>query len=810
MYLSLNWLREYVEIPKNITPQDLADLLSLHVVEIDDVISQREQYKNIIVGKIISIGPHPDADKLQKVTIDAGGDNLEIICGAQNIEVGQLVPVALLGAILPDGMVIKQTKIRGENSYGMLCSQKELKLGEDHSGIFILENNAKVGQQIYELLELDDYILEIDNKSLTNRPDLWGYIGIAREVSIITSGLLKDYNKPAMLVESDSVINVKLENTHDCARYMAVQIADVDIVESPWWLKKRLISSGVRPINNIVDITNYIMLEIGQPMHAFDYNLVKGGADEQVNIVIRNAHADEVIETLDGESRKLDDNDLVIANLNVPVALAGVMGSVSSQITGQTSDIIFESANFNNITVRKTSSKLGLRTESSMRFEKGIDPNLAELALNRAMLLVKELCPNSNIKTKITDVKNFAQDLSVIKFSHNWLKSTIGFEIDKIQVGQILEALGFKVEVNIENEFSIVVPTWRFRDVSIKEDILEEVARIYGYNKIIRKMPNAELSSPIIEPEISLVYTIKKILAGAPGYSEVQNYSFTSFGHLSKCGKDPNEHIKLANPISEDHVYLRQNLIPNNLGNIKNNQASFDEIRIFEIGNVFSTHESDLSKGGESEEKLPYQEKRLSVCFASNNDTGKDFEVLKGVVEYLLVELGCKEVSWQKSTQVPIWCDKEVCANVFCSGIDLGFVAVINLDVEKKLNLKKHIVVCELRIPAVMQLVAGLEKRAYKKQEKYPSAWRDLSFVLNEKISYNEVSNEIKDTDLLIKSLELFDVYSGESLGKNNKSMAFHIRYQADRNLEGDEIDAIQKKIIAKLESRFDAKVRDF
>ncbi|MCX6800246.1 MAG: phenylalanine--tRNA ligase subunit beta, partial [Candidatus Falkowbacteria bacterium] len=446
MFLSLNWLREYVDIPNNISVPDLTSLLNLHVVEVDNVINQENQFKNIVVGKILSIEEHPNADKLKKAVVNVGKEKLEIVCGAPNIKKGQLVPVALIGAIMPDGMEIKETLIRGEKSFGMLCSQRELKLGDDHSGILILDDSAKVGQLISDFLELNDCIFEIDNKSLTNRPDLWGYLGMAREIAIITKGKLKDVSVKDLTIEAKAPINVSVLSAENCPRYMALQIDNIKIEDSPWWLKKKLITSGLKPINNIVDITNYIMLETAQPMHAFNADsIMVGDIEKEIKIIVRMAEPGESIQSLDGEKRELSEMDIVIANRDELLAVAGVMGGAKSQITNSTKSIILESANFNPIAVRKTSKKLGLRTESSIRFEKGLDPSMAEIALNRAVNLLASLDKEARIVAS-ADVKNYAQQLSVIKLELAWLQKRLGDLITFERVKEILEALGFGVK----------------------------------------------------------------------------------------------------------------------------------------------------------------------------------------------------------------------------------------------------------------------------------------------------------------------------------------------------------------------------
>lgn len=816
MHLSLSWIREYVEIPKSITPQLLADLLNLHVVEVDEVVSQSEAFKNIIVGKISAIKPHPNADKLQLVSVDAGKKKqLDIVCGASNIKEGQLVPVALVGAHLSGDFEIKEAEIRGEKSSGMLCSEKELNLGSDHSGIMILDEKAKIGQDLSEHLDLNDHIYEIDNKSLTNRPDLWGYLGMAREIAIITDGKLKadllienQDNSAIAQAHKANPLNVKIETPESCSRYMATTIENIEILDSPQWLKKRLIASNLRPINNIVDITNYIMLETGQPMHAFDASLIINTNNESAEITVRNAKPEESIQLLDGDTATLSKNDLIITNSTSPIAIAGIIGGSNTEVSHDTTVIVLESANFDPISIRKTSSKISKRTESSIRFEKGPDPNTAEIAMVRAINLIKQILPNSTLKAAPIDITNFPQQMSIVKFSHEWIQKRIGIEVDAAKIVKILTDLGCKAESLKSGDIKVHAPSWRSKDISTKEDILEEVSRIIGYDNIKREMPSTTLSSPVENKEINLINQIKNVLTGLPALNEITNYSFVSKKHLVKCGIDSIEHIQLANPLNEEYTHLRKNLIPNLLTNIRTNQNSYEQIQIFEIGAIYTPVESDINKDNTSKEKLPYQENRVAIILASNNPK-EDFDRIKSITNHLFEVLELK-ITYDQPPYLKEWCSSESSAAIISSGAELGYCSIIKQDVVKKLGLRKTPVICELRIPPMLEQISNKPAKLYKKESKFPKATRDLSFVLNSKISYNEIIEEISNFNPLIKSVDLFDVFTSENIGRNKKSMAFHIAYQSDRNLTNIEVDEIQNALIKKIESRFDATIRDF
>jgi len=574
MYLSLNWLKDFVDIPRSITAKELGVRLTMHTVEIESVEKQADKFANIVVGKILEIKKHPNADRLQLVKVDIKDRKLDIVCGAPNIKIGQMIPIALVGAILPNGMEIKETEVRGVKSCGMLCAEDELGLGEDHSGILILDKKAKIGQNLAQYLGLKDIIFEVDNKSITHRPDLWSHHGIAREISAFLSAKFKEYklNEKLFKGADDVKISVKVEDFELCPRYMAITIDGVKIEDSPQWMQERLIAVGMRPINNIVDITNYVILELGQPLHAFDKNLVD-------KIIVRREKNNEVMETLDGEKRKLDKEVLVIADSQKPIAIDGVMGGTNSEINNETSSLIIESANFNFISIRKTSQKLGLRTESSIRFEKALDPNLCGLAIARTVELVKKLCPKAKIVSDLVDEKKFKLNQGPIKLDLEWLNERIGPSFapagaeamagKKATEGKaektikILESLGFSVEQN-GSELKVTVPTWRAtRDISIPEDLVEEIARIYGYDNLTPTMPRVAMEAPEINQEKTLERRIKNILSADAGLTEIYNYSFVGKEQLEKLGIDFSDYVRLANPIASHQTMLRQNLAPN-------------------------------------------------------------------------------------------------------------------------------------------------------------------------------------------------------------------------------------------------------
>ncbi len=809
MLLSLDWLKEFVKLPNSLAPQDLAARLTYHTVEVEKIINQGDKYRSVVVGKIQKIDKHPNADRLQVAQVSIGKEVLQIVCGAPNIEAGQLVPVALPGAILPaspaggpNGAEIKEAEVRGVKSSGMLCAPDELGLGDDHSGILILKSNAKVGEPLAKHLGLHEVILEVDNKSLSNRPDLWGHEGIARELAAIFNVKFTPFvpKKPVGLKNAAMKIEVKVEAPELCPRYMAVAMTGVKVAPSPDWLKRRLSAVGMRPINNIVDITNYVMLELGQPLHAFDQKMIQ-------EIVVRRARTGETIETLDGEKRKLTADTLVIADKHKPVAIAGVMGGASSEIGDETADIIFEAANFNYRSIRQTSTRLGLRTESSVRFEKGLDPNLAERALARAVELAVKLCPEARLASGITDLRTAASKPKQIILDLNWLERFLGAGLKPTKVEEILLNLGFTVKAR-ENALAVTVPSWRAtRDIESEVDLAEEVARIHGYDNIQGSLPQITIAPPVLDTGVSMEKTIKNNLSGAAALTEVHNYSFVGEEQLKKIFIDSSGHLRLLNPLASQHGLLRQSLVPGLLENIKTNQPRYDDIGIFEIGSVFLAAEGELARSNTGG-KLPYQEKRLAIALAAGGRRDLLREV-KGILENVL-QLFSMAAEWRGSEINLGWTDPHGSAELWVLGKLLGTVNIMSAKAAKNCGIKKSAAIGEINLTLCATLAANQPPPAFAEYEKFPPVIRDLSFVVNEKISYSDIRREIAGFDPLIRSVELFDVYQGGKLGEKNRSLAFRIVYQADRTLVSAEADELQQRLVKRLEEKFGAKVRDF
>ncbi|MFA5109629.1 MAG: phenylalanine--tRNA ligase subunit beta [Patescibacteria group bacterium] len=809
MYTSLNWLKDFVKIPAKIKPSILAEELTNHTVEVESLINSAEQFNKVVVGKVLEVTKHPNADRLRLTVVDVKKTKLNIVCGAPNVAPGQLVAVALIGAVLPNGLEIKPAEIRGEKSEGMICAEDELGLGKNHEGILVLKEGAKIGEPFAKYLKAEDVVLEIDNKSLSNRPDLLNHYGLARETAAILNLPLKPYEKFfhknwEFLGAKESKLEIKVEDTELCPRYQAVKVENIKVEESPAWLKERLISINQRPINNIVDLTNYVMFDCGQPMHAFDGDKVK-------KIVVRRAAENEMMETLDEKERVLSSADLIISDGRKAIALAGVMGGHDSEITADTTSLLLEAANFAAASVRRTSQKLGLRTEASVRFEKSLDPNLTSGALFRFLTLLKEICPKLKIASALIDINNVNPEKITIDLDLGWLANKIGQEISRSEAINILKRLGFELLSDDSNLLRVLVPSWRAtKDISSKEDLAEEILRLYGYNNIASRLPVLALSLPEVNEERKLERKIKNILAWKYSLNEAYNYSFVGEEQLKKLNIDFFNYLKLANPLSDLQSMLRQSLASGLLGNVKINQSKSDDFGFFEIGSVFFNAPGNFPKDAGREETLPYQEKHLGLVLAGEGDL---FGRLKGLINNLLRTLTNYEAETEFSIlENPVgWADDRVSAKITIFGQDIGLVALVGPEVNTKLNLKKKTALAELNFKLLANLVLGLARFRFRETSKYPPVMRDLAFVVEEKILYNDLKEEIANFNPLIKSVELFDVYAGDKLADNRKSLAFHIVYLSEeRTLTAAEVDQIQEKLVARLAEKFEAQLRNF
>jgi len=799
MKLSYEWLKQLLPGLKK-SPQQLGEILSMQIAEVEEIFKLSQGLEKVIVAEIIKIKPHPRADKLQIVVVNNGKAKQEIVCGASNIKDGQKVPLALSGAVLPakkgagrpNGMEIKSAVIRGIKSNGMLCSEDELGLGSDKEGILILPSNLKSGQSLIKALKLDDTILDVENKSLTHRPDLFNHIGFAREIGVVLN--IKPKIKDLKLKSSSnkSPIQIKVEDKKLCPRYMAVVMDDIKTAPSPDWLQTRLRNLGMKPINNVVDITNYILTEIGQPLHAFDADKI-----EENKIIIRRAKANEKLLALDGQEYKLSNDNLVIADSKKPVALAGIIGGELSGITDSTKRIVIESANFDSANIRRSAWNLALRTEAVVRFEKGLPMVFPELGLARAIELIQDLAKGKVISKiydeKSNEVNKALKQKKEIIFDPAKARIFIGADIKDQQIIKILKGLGAQVKIK-GKKLSVILPAHR-PDLNIFEDLVEEVVRIYGAEKITPLPILAELQPVEQTKEYHLNNRLKNILIGL-GFDEVYNYAFADEKAIKYFGKKEN-YREVTNPLNEEQQYLRQSLIPGLVENSIKNSQNYSEFKIFEVGRVFNPQEKTKVAGlifeKETKKKIDQGDVYAKSC------ENKCF-IAKSIVEQIL-----QTIIGGRANQI----EKQIRENIDYQPKALNKIIVLFNKKEIGFVGEKDSQTgyFELDFNELSKLVGV---REFSRSSSYPLVKRDLAFLIDKKYDWLELCNEIYKIDQLIKEIKFQDTFENKRFG-SKYNRAFHITYQAgDRTLKSKEVKVIEEKIIKMMKEKFQAQLRDF
>ncbi len=817
MLVSYNWLRQYVDLLESLTPEELALKMTMGVVEVEEVSAQGENLENIVIGEITELKKHPDADKLQLCTVSDGKTDFPIVCGGSNLKQGMKIALGKIGAKVRwhgegDLIELKKVKIRGEVSEGMICQSTEIGLGllypiSDEAEILDLSHiDAKLGTPLAEALGLDDIVFDIDNKSMTHRPDLWGHYGMARELAAAYDLELKEYN-PAKIKSSKEVkIDLKVKEKTLCPRYMAVAIEGVKVGPSPDWLQKRLFSAGLNPINNIVDITNYIAFDLGQPMHAFDIENLNS-EDGEVDIEVRRADKGEEFVALDQKEYELTEDMLVISSRGKAVALAGVIGGEESGVYEETTGIVFEAANFDPVSVRRTSTAVGVRTDSSARFEKSLDPNNAELALRRAVELTLEICPEARVVSEVADESNFELNQGPIELSLDFLNKKIGKEIEKEKVIEILESLGFGVSSK-KDILKVTIPTWRAtKDISIPVDLVEEISRVYGYGNVETKMPVFEIVPPERNNLRILERKIKQVLSQNCGLAESLNYSYVSPQQIAKLGFDPGEYIELDNPIAKDRPYLRRHILTNLLDNLEKNIHNYNQVGLFEIGKIFRLEQDGINADLDSDALLPRQDSMLGCVYSAKKDDTPFFEVSSYLSE-IMNDLGLDYTISSGCTSNLSLNHPARCADILVGKKKIGLIAELHPMYQDNLGIDSRVGFLVVNLNELLEFVS--EKNNYNQVSHYPAVLRDIAFVLDSGVLHADVVEEIQKVDDLISSVELFDVFENKKLGENKKSMAYHIVYQSgEKTLEAEEVEKVHERLVKNLKKRFGVEVRD-
>ncbi len=820
MRVPLSWLREFVQI--NIPIEQLTrrlDYAGLEVAAVEQVGKEWAADK-IFVGQVLAVRPHPEADRLVLVTVDYGhGQPMEVVTGAPNLhvgDVGQKVVFATLGARLIDGhaetlryITLKRSKIRGINSEGMVCSEKELGLSEDHTGIVILPDDAPVGRPLVEYW--GDTVLEID---LTpNLARCLSVAGVAREVSALTGAPLDVAVRPVVAEGAPiaGTIEIAIDDPDLCSRYSAALITGVRIGPSPQWMQRRLTLAGMRPINNIVDITNYVMLEWGQPLHAFDYHRLRprlpGGTPA---IIVRRAQPGEGMTTLDGVEHAFVEGMLLITDGGGPIAVAGVMGGQESEVAPETVDILLESANFNNISIRHTSALLKIPSEAAYRFGRGVDPELTVTALHRAAALMRELA-GGTVAQGFADVYPVVPPVKVIDLKMTEVKRLLGIELAPQKVADMLTALGFTCEI-IPDEVSLMrttVPSFRL-DVAIPADLVEEVARLYGYDRLPTTLLAEELPAQQRNLDLEAEERVRDILVGC-GLMETVCYAMTNLESVARLRPDrampdPDGYLRVANPLTREHEYMRQTLMNTALENVAANLRFADRVAIYEVAHVY------LPKEGRT---LPEEPRTLSIALSgpregrswlTNEGPLMDFYDLKGISAALCRHLGVKEVSFAP-VQHPTFHPGRV-ASLNVGGEEIGVLGEVHPQVRANYGLPEQCV-CLLELNLDKLLAAAVPMKQFQPISRMPAVKEDLAVVVDEDVPSDRLEAIIREAggSLLVEVI-LFDVYHGEQLGVGKKSLAYSLTFQSPDKTLTSEQTARQRERIASRLAEIGAQIR--
>jgi phenylalanyl-tRNA synthetase beta chain len=799
MKVSLKWLKDYVDI--SIPAVELANRLTMAGNEVASVNEQGGNWGNVFVGKVLAINPHPNADRLRLATVDLGKEQHIVVCGAPNLTVGDNICFATIGAELLDGhsgqrMKLKPAKIRGVESKGMVCSEMELGLSQNHEGILVLPKDAPLG------MPLSDYMGDavIDLEVTPNRPDCLSVIGIAREAAALTGQ--KVHIAPIIYAESalpvESKIAVEIQAPDLCPRYCASLITGIKIKASPKWMQDRLTACGMRPINNIVDISNYVMLEYGQPLHTFDYSKIVGQ-----KIIVRRAGENEIMTSLDGVERKLNSKMLVIGDAARPVAVAGVMGGANSEVTDQTTNILVEAASFKPACIYITGNTLGLASESRYRFERGISAEMTLPALKRATQLIVELGDGQAAKGYI-DVYPGQQPVKPVELNLSKVKSLLGIDISPDRTTAALQALGIECKAITEDKISAIPPYWR-SDIKIEADLIEEAARVIGYDQI----PLTLLAEPLPHLTPDPIFELKRDIGqglSANGFTEVLNFSLVGLESLQKL--DPERApvtdlpIRVANPMTADMEYLRTTFRANLLNSYAaNRRYETGSIRLFETGKVYLRREKELP------------DERETLCAVmgglryaeswQNNEQKLDFYDAKGTAEGLLQRLGLNPV-FSKAQDKGLHANKQ--ADIYLAQTRIGVLGEVHPKVALAFDIAETVYLLEIDLKTLVSFC--VVSKTYKPIPKFPAIVRDMALILDAGVIHQQVQAIIQGFPL-VEQVEIFDVYSGEQVAAGKKSLAYRISYRSKQHtLTDDEVNQVQQKILNRLNTEIGAVLR--
>lgn len=788
MLISMNWISEFTDL-KGVDLKELINRFTLSTAEVEDIYEMGKDIKDVVVGKIIEINDHPNSKKLHLVKVDIGTEVVDCVCGAPNVFVGAVVPFAKLGGQVGD-LLIQEVKIAGETSKGMCCSEKELGISEDNSGLMILDENLPLGKDIKEIYQIEDTIFEVDNKSLTNRPDLWGHYGIAREISVLTGRPLKPLSLMDTSVFKDlAPIDLKVKEDEKTFRYSCITVDQISVKKSPVNMRIRLTYCGMRPINLLADLTNYLMLELGQPMHAFDHGKVS-------KIRVKTFSKPVNFLTLDGVERTIDTDTLMICDEKEPVAIAGIMGGELSEITDDTTSVLLESANFDGTSVRKSAVRLGMRTEASARYEKVIDPELTTLAIERFLKLLLEIDPGAKVTSSLTDCYVKKYETIMIRFDKTYVDKYTGIDISSDQIENTLTALGFEVRRD-GNDFEVKVPSWRAtKDVTIKADIIEEITRIYGYDNFEIKSTMSLLTPIRHDVNREDEYRIKQLLAERFSLHEVHSYIWYESKLNKEIGIVTEPNIRIINSVTAENDTIRSTMIPSLLGFVYKNVDHTPEMGMFEIGRVVE---------GLKEDGLCNERKKLAIVLASKKLSEKEvYFKVKDIITQVVNTVKNMKPTFSRDDKLKNYNYIHPInnASIYLKGENLGYFSVLNPRVRNKIDKKLNVVYAEIDIENLNKVVA--KEISYLEVSKYPGVTIDLSLLTDKEMIYDTIAGYIKEyTCEYLKSFRLVDIFEDEKLLPGKKSVTIRFEFVSmERTLEGQEIQSMVDGLLELLKEK--------
>lgn len=790
MKISLKWVGRYVDL-SGITPEQVYDDLTMSTAEVEGLEHYGEGIDEVVVGHVLAREKHPDADKLSVTQVDCGdGETRQIVCGAPNVAAGQKVAVVLPGSKLPtaDGgtFKIKKSKIRGQESLGMICSEKELGFSDESDGILVLPEDAPIGAKVVDYLDVRDVVIEIDNKSINHRPDLWGHYGIARELAAIYGRTLEKLIRPVKIPTEGPALDVQIADRDACPRYIGTVVRDVKIGPSPQWMRNLLTAVGQRPIDLVVDLTNFVMLELGQPMHAFDLRQLDQGA----GIGVRFAKPGEVLETLDGQERKLESSDLLITSGDRPVALAGVMGGAGSAVAEDTTDLLLEAANFHPATIRRTSTRLGLRTDSSARFEKSLDPTGCAQATHRFLELLGQECPGARAAGPMVDPAAWEYAPKTVTLRRARLDLKLGISIESAKVKSILESLAFEV-TETETGFDVVVPSFRAtKDIAIEDDLIEEVGRMFRYDNIPEEPLVSTVEPPVRDAELFLARELVQVAATELACNEVYNYTFVSDDIATLCRAGDAPYTRVTNPVAPENARIRRHVAPSLLASLQRIfEAHQDgEVRLVEDGRGYHPEVRDP-------DGLPHEVREVSVVW-SRRDGEHPYADLRAAVETLLVRAGYPgELEEAFSSETQPWMHPGRSVRIDRAGHVIGVVGGLHPEVAKALDVPLTTAVATLDLRAMLRS----ERRdlRYEPISPYPEQPVDVALLCPVDTKPRELAEFLRGCGKkLIRKLELFEIWAGEGVPAGKKSVNFTVTLGAmDRTLTAKDEESFLRRV---------------